>query len=977
MNLFVFGKNLLSAGILAVILTFGIIFQATATHLRAGEIVAVRENCNSLTFIITVTVYTNTKNTTVLFGGDQDILNFGDGSEPVLIPETPNTIRLDLNPDGSVATASYTIKHTYSGIGTYVISYREPNRNEGVLNMDASVNTTFYLETLVSVDPFLGCNNTPKLLIPPIDQACTGVAWTHNPGAYDPDGDSLSFSMQVPYSTGGTPVINYKDPNDPKFYTNFGAGNEVGTGPPTFSIDPITGTITWDAPGAVGEYNIAFHIIEWRKKNGVYYQMGYVRRDMQILVDDCDNERPDLIIPADTCVVAGTVLDATIFGIDPDNDDVKIEAFSEIFNFPPAQSPASYSPVPGVDDFQPSTPPAELHFLWNTECLHVKDQPYQVVFKITDNPDNGPKLVTFKTWFIKVVGPAPDWTNAQLDLATRVTNLAWDAYACQGAETMQVWRKVDGTAFEPDNCQTGMPEYLGYELIKVVAIKDANGVPITTYTDNNGGKGLAPGAKYCYRLVATFPLPKGGESYVSLDTCVGPILADVPVITHVTVDKSSVTAGEIRVSWRKPFDANTTQFPPPYQYRIYRAVGFARGADSVNITPPGIFSDTTFVDVGLNSEENVYNYSIAAYASNGGFLGTSATASSVRLDAKSQVKKIELEWSAFVPWSNQIQTFPSKHLIYRGPEGAVEADLVLIDSVDVTSSGFFYLDEGQYNQEPLVDNQVYCYRVMTRGGYGNPRIRQPLKNFSQIICAQPGDTIPPCKSEPPARFAADYLDCQDYYEKYCERDSYSNVIFWKRSPELDCRNDVRGYNVYAANSTGDEFSLIAQNVRDTFYIDNNLLSFARCYKIAAVDRSGNEGELSEELCIDNCPYYELPNVFTPNDDSFNDTFSAYSIRGFDCGEEGDCIPAELRLKCARFVETVKFVVYNRWGQDVYEYEGRVGNEVNSIYIDWDGKDDKGTELASGVYYFVAEVTFDTVDPAKQTQKIKGWVHLVR
>ena len=107
------------------------------------------------------------------------------------------------------------------------------------------------------------------------------------------------------------------------------------------------------------------------------------------------------------------------------------------------------------------------------------------------------------------------------------------------------------------------------------------------------------------------------------------------------------------------------------------------------------------------------------------------------------------------------------------------------------------------------------------------------------------------------------------------------------------------------------------------------------------------------------------------------TFSAYSIRGFNCGEEGDCIPAELKLKCARFVETVKFVVYNRWGQDVYDYEGRIGNEVNSIYIDWDGKDDNGSELASGVYYFVAEVTFDTVDPAKQTQKIKGWVHLVR
>ena len=193
--------------------------------------------------------------------------------------------------------------------------------------MDASVNTTFYLETEINVDPFLGCNNTPNLLIAPIDQACTGVQFTHNPGAYDPDGDSLSYVMVVPFSDRNTQVINYKDPNDPKFYTNFGQGNEDLSGPPTFGIDPITGTITWNSPGAVGEYNIAFHVVESRKKSERYYRVGYVRRDMQILVDDCDNERPDLIMPPDTCVVAGTTLDVKILGIDPDNDDVKIEAF--------------------------------------------------------------------------------------------------------------------------------------------------------------------------------------------------------------------------------------------------------------------------------------------------------------------------------------------------------------------------------------------------------------------------------------------------------------------------------------------------------------------------------------------------------------------------------------------------------------------------------------------------------------------------
>src|SRR5690606_15443087 len=185
----------------------------------------------------------------------------------------------------------------------------------------------------------------------------------------------------------------------------------------------------------------------------------------------------DLILPPDTCVVAGTVLDATILGIDPDQDEVKIEAFSEIFNFPPNQSPATYTPKPGVNDFRPS--PAETQFRWQTDCAHVKEQPYLVVFKITDNPRNGPKLVTFKTWLITVVGPPPEWSDIELTPGNRSASLEWDPYFCQNAETMQIWRKVDGAPYEPDNCETGMPEYLGYELISTVRIKDDDQNPIT------------------------------------------------------------------------------------------------------------------------------------------------------------------------------------------------------------------------------------------------------------------------------------------------------------------------------------------------------------------------------------------------------------------------------------------------------------------------------------------------------------------
>ncbi len=957
-------KLLLRYCALSLVLLMGTALSAWATHLRAGEITVERVGCSEI-YRITVTVYTNTINTNVLFGGEDDWLDFGDGQR-MLIPEQENVLRPDLGE--GIATASYTVTHPYPGAGRYIISYSEPNRNAGVVNMDGSVNTRFYIETMMISDPYLGCNNSPQLLVPPIDRACTGIAWFHNPGAYDPDGDSLSYEMVIPFRDINTTVVNYRSPADPSFYANYSAGNETADGPPFFSINPVDGTLTWDAPGTIGEYNIAFVIREWRRIDGTWIPLGFVRRDMQIIVDDCDNERPELDVPEDVCVEAGTTLTASIFGTDPDGDSVKIEAFSEIFNFAEAQSPATYTPQP--PSF--SLPPAELKFEWNTTCAHVKDQPYQVVFKITDRSPTGSRLVTFKTWFIRVVGPEPEWVSATTDLATRSATLTWDPYLCQNAEAIQVWRRVDSFAFEPDSCETGMPESLGFTLIETLNVKDVNDNPVTTYTDTNGGQGLASGAQYCYRLVAVFPLPRGGESYVSEEICLDPILADRAVITNVTVDRTSINEGMITVKWMPPFEADPIQFPPPYTYQVMRGEGFSGDANPVLVTTTDQLS---FTDTGLDTDTKVYHYRIIALDSDGKELDPSASASSVRLEADSQLAKIELSWSATVPWSNQIETEPYLHVIFRTPEGVTDPDavtesqLVRYDSVNVSSTGFYYLDEG-----PLEENLWYCYKVLTRGAYGNPLIGEPLENFSQIICTQPGDDKPPCIPATPVPDKP--RDCASYTSalETCNSNIFSNTITWARDT---CSNDVSYYKIWVSATSGGTFVELPIEVRDTVYVDENLPSFARCYKIQAVDRSGNRSELSEPVCFDNCPYYELPNIFTPNNDGCNDLFSAYSNRSLG-GEEtgGLCgvIPLESRAKCARFVEKVFLRIYNRWGKEVYKYES--GGE-RTIYVDWNGRDENGRELSTGVYYYVADVTFDSVDPAKQKQIIKGWVQLMR
>ena len=90
-----------------------------------------------------------------------------------------------------------------------------------------------------------------------------------------------------------------------------------------------------------------------------------------------------------------------------------------------------------------------------------------------------------------------------------------------------------------------------------------------------------------------------------------------------------------------------------------------------------------------------------------------------------------------------------------------------------------------------------------------------------------------------------------------------------------------------------------------------------------------------------------------------------------------CIAMDLpftRISVAKARSKMNWKIYNRWGKEVYSYES--GGE-RTIYVDWDGRDSDGRELSTGVYYYVADVTFDSVNPSKRQQIIKGWVHLMR
>lgn len=897
---------------------------SSATHLRAGEIQVQRIGCNSLTLKITLIIYVDARSN-ILVGGSDDHLSFGDGTS-LLVPELPKRV---IDSYLGLAVTVFEIEHTYPGPGAYLVSYLEPNRNEGVVNMDLSANSRFYTETMFKLEAGK-CNGYPTLLSPPIDRACVKSAFFHSAAAFDPDGDSLSYELTVPKTATNTPVANYLYPNHTSFYNNFNQGNETGTGSPTFRIDATTGMLTWDAPGKAGEYSVAIKIREWmRNEDGSWYESSYIIRDMQILVSDCNNKRPALIVSEEICVLAGQPVELHLRAIDPDGDSVRVEFFSELFYM--ALHQPQISPAGNVGKFV--LPPTEFVFKMNTSCTSVRAKPYLLNLKISSR-GSSTSLTAFYTIKIYVIPPRPVMESVNINPVSKQVSLAWSIAGCDNIQSFQVWRRTSSIEYNEGPCSKGMPAYLRYDLI--AALPQTQGM----FVDRN----VEIGSQYCYRIVA---MVNGMPGPLSRDTCLIPKPAEAPVITNVSVENTDAVHGKIAVKWTTPFDIDKTQYPPPYQYQIFRQNETLKLPFEI-IGPRQ--SDTTFIDESINTREYSYRYFVQLYvpALSINPLDSSSQASSVVANMDSKVKQIDLRWSANTPWSNYAEKYPY-HLIFRSTRS--DGPFELIDSVKVIADGFFYKDLGKFKNQPL-RRDPYYYKIKTRGTYGNPSVKDPLENFSPVIFGQLLDTIPPCA--PVA--VIEEISCREFS---CDGKSYFTSLKWE-STEDACNEDIVGYEILVKMDTAETY-VSHGIVTQLFYRHSNLTNLDYCYRVVAIDHVGNRSDSSIVVCNSSCVNFQLPNVITPGTDGQNDFLTTYDERNSSVEN------------CARSVNHVELLIYNRWGEEIFLKE--IKNHETDIY--WPGTNNIGIDVSAGIYFYKAKVDFQTSDPTKKTQEFKGWVQVLR
>lgn len=651
-----------------VCLLLMMVLPAWATHQRAAEITYEWKGGNAYEF--TLTCYTYSPSAAGM-QRDSLLVMWGDGFGDYV----PRVVYQNLGDDYTLNV--YRMIHNYSSAGSYVISMEDPDRNYGVVNVPNSVSVPMYIESELTINPFLGHNNSVQLLNAPVDKGCVGKPFYHTPAAYDPDGDSLSYRLVPCKGANGEEIPGYSYPQASSL----------------FDIDPVTGILQWENPVLQGEYNVAILIEEWRQ--GV--KIGSVIRDMQILINACNNNLPRINAISDTCVVAGSTLDFVITGIDPDGDQVTLEASGGPLNVP--VSPAVMTP-PTDYGLNPA-----FEFTWHTECSHIRKMPYQLVIHAKDNSFPIP-LSNVHAVNITVIGPAIE------NLVVEDFRLSWSPYNyCSNVEAIRVYRRIGAMPYDPDYCETGARP--GYQLI---AELPANA---TSYVDDNGGVGFAQGVDYCYRVVALFH--GGAESRPSDEVCLQ-IPNNQPLMTKVSNDATQLDNGHLQVKWVRPQEIDP-QFTAPYTYRLIRNLN---GSESTVYA--GL--DSTFYDADVNlAEVQSLTYRVEMKDANQQVMGTSAPASPVMLTGTGNDQKASLSWIEDVPW------VVDSTQIYR------EFDTVFAKMGTTTAMSF---------DDTNVQNEVtYRYYVCTYGHYTLEGLSRPLVNYSAIIEVKPNAEEPEPEPDQP------------------------------------------------------------------------------------------------------------------------------------------------------------------------------------------------------------------------------------
>ncbi len=347
-----------------------------ATHLMGGELIV--QNDQPGDYEILLTLYRDTLG--IPMQQTQNIVIYDSNG----FPFTTITCNLDLNAfhpvfglqNGSVlpffpyGVEVYFFSASFQCTipGEYTASWDNCCRNSAIINLPNASSADMKLFTNFTVD-LVDSYSTPFFMVSPVVFLPMNTPWQYNPLPFDNDGDSLVWSLDVPHESSmanpshGTPIAGYTNPPSV-------AGGQ-------FSINPITGTISWTA-STIGNFVYTVTCEEFRNGNKV----GEIRRDMQFIVLP-SGPVPQLIdlgsLPLNADGVpyvnatAGVPFSLNLYALDSSVSSIGFHAFGEPFDL---SNPMTYTQG-SMDNFQ-----TKVSLMWSPTINEARPEPYAVVLRL-------------------------------------------------------------------------------------------------------------------------------------------------------------------------------------------------------------------------------------------------------------------------------------------------------------------------------------------------------------------------------------------------------------------------------------------------------------------------------------------------------------------------------------------------------------------------------------------------------------------
>lgn len=232
--------------LLICVYLIGLKSSSIAQDIRSGEISY--QSIGALGIQASVVIYTQISNAV---NRPYILINWSDGTTDTINTQAPTVVYPNVYQYG------YVVNHTFPSNGNYLITVNEPYYVSDISNISNSGSENLLLSKNVIMNPSFGNNNSP-VFITQQDFDWTCCNWIHNPGAYDTDGDSLSYSL-IPCN-----VSNYIFPNA--------------------TIDSITGDLHL-YPDSIGHYAISIKVDEWRNVSSHLENIGSTIRQMLLDVN--------------------------------------------------------------------------------------------------------------------------------------------------------------------------------------------------------------------------------------------------------------------------------------------------------------------------------------------------------------------------------------------------------------------------------------------------------------------------------------------------------------------------------------------------------------------------------------------------------------------------------------------------------------------------------------------------------------------